>query len=104
MQVRRSDPPRTRRRSKQTCLITLGVVEFDSARQDTRMNTDCWEGVGEAPVKSSTAGIWRKGCKCADKGGSVGIIILLHFQKAFEKLFESLLHFVKELSCHKIGR
>lgn len=60
------------------------------------MNTVCWEGVGEAPVKTSITGIWRKGGKYADKGGRVGIIILLHFQKAFEKLFANLLKLCKE--------
>lgn len=52
------------------------------------MSTVCWEAVGEAPVKSSMTGFWRKGGKHANKGGCVGIIILLHFQKAFEKLIK----------------
>lgn len=60
------------------------------------MNAACWEGVGEAPVKCCITGIWRKGGKYADKGGRVGIIILLHFQKAFEKLFVKLIKLCKE--------
>lgn len=59
-------------------------------------NTTCCEGVGEAPVKSGTIDIWRKGGKYAGKEGRVGIIILLHFQKAFEKLFAKLIKVCKE--------
>lgn len=61
-----------------------------------RLDIVCWEGVGEAPVKSSIAGIWRKGSKYANKGGRVGIIILFHFQKPFEKLFAKLIKLCKE--------
>lgn len=60
------------------------------------MNTVCWEAVGEAPVKSSITGFWKKGGKYANKEGRVGIIILLHFQKAFEKLFAKLIKLCKE--------
>lgn len=60
------------------------------------MNTVCWEAVGEAPVKSSIIGFWKKGGKYANKEGRVGIIILLHFQKAFEKLFAKLIKLGKE--------
>lgn len=52
-------------------------------------------------MKPSIAGIWRKGGKHADEGGRVGIIILLHFQKAFEKLFAKLIKLCKET---EIGR
>lgn len=60
------------------------------------MNTVSWEAAGEAPVKFSIAGFWRKGGKYANKRGRVGIIILLHFQKAFEKLFAKLIKLCKE--------
>lgn len=46
--------------------------------------------------KSCITGIWRKGSKYVDKGGCASIIILLYFQKAFEKLFVKLIKCCKE--------
>lgn len=59
-----------------------------------------WQG-SPAPLwvsleGASISGVWKKGSEYVDKGGCVSTIILLHFQKAFEKLFVKLLKLYKE--------
>jgi len=58
-----------------------------------------WRG-GSAPLwvpcGRGISGVWKKGSEYVDKEGCVSTIILLHFPKAFEKLFVKLIKLCKE--------